>query len=232
MYTATTEYLRLVTRIVYKKTPAMRCFRCESIPIFINLKRGRFSENGINFRILQALHIIFATFCQIIRRSLLSMCMNEKPKVHYSSASVEWSTPQWLFDSLDREFGFELDVCSTDQNAKCKNHFTIEDDGLSKSWANKNCWMNPPYGKEIKKWMKKAHYESLQNGALVVCLVPARTDTAWWHCYAMKHEVRLIRGRLKFGDISGDFTKCAPFPSAIVVMRPADFSLFRFGEKR
>ncbi len=81
--------------------------------------------------------------------------------------------------------------------------------------------MNPPYGSEIGKWMAKAHDTAMHESATVVCLVPARTDTAWWHKYAMKHEIRLLRGRLKFGDGRNS----APFPSAIVVMRPVSFSL-------
>lgn len=76
--------------------------------------------------------------------------------------------------------------------------------------------MNPPYGREIGDWMRKAYQSCNQNGALVVCLVPARTDTAWWHDYAMKGEIRFLRGRLKFGGAETN----APFPSALVIFRP------------
>lgn len=134
----------------------------------------------------------------------------------FSSQTDLWSTPQDFFDKIDQEFNFQLDVCATDENAKCSSYFTKENDSLSKDWAG-TCWMNPPYGRGIGKWVKKA-YESSLSGSTVVCLVPARTDTAWWHDYCMKGEIRFIRGRLKFG---GGKTS-APFPSAVVVFRGID----------
>lgn len=134
--------------------------------------------------------------------------------VHFSSATEMWATPQGFFDCLDTEFGFQVDVCAIAENAKCARFFTPEEDGLAQEWAG-ICWMNPPYGRTIGHWMRKA-YESSQAGATVVCLVPARTDTAWWHEYAMKGEIRFIRGRLKFGGHKNS----APFPSAVVVFRP------------
>ena len=133
--------------------------------------------------------------------------------VHFSSATDLWATPQDFFDKLHAEFGFELDVCATPENAKCPRYFTKEQDGLAQEWAG-TCWMNPPYGREIGHWMRKAH-ESAQGGATVVCLVPARTDTAWWHDYATKGEIRFVRGRLKFGGHKNS----APFPCAVVVFR-------------
>jgi phage N-6-adenine-methyltransferase len=134
--------------------------------------------------------------------------------VHYSSASAEWSTPQNLFDELDAEFGFELDVCATSANAKCRRYFTPADDGLAQAWRGV-CWMNPPYGDEIARWVRKA-LESSLLGATVVCLVPARTDTRWWQDVCELGEVRFLRGRLRFnGGRTG-----APFPSAVVVFRP------------
>jgi len=136
--------------------------------------------------------------------------------VHFSSRTDEWPTPQWLFDALHREFGFTLDPCSTHANAKCPKHYTRVEDGLSRSWADETVWMNPPYGREIGAWMAKAYRAARDDQATVVCLVPARTDTKWWHDYAMKHEIRLLRGRLQFGDA----TASAPFPSAVVIMRP------------
>lgn len=134
--------------------------------------------------------------------------------VHFSSATDLWATPREFFDRLNAKFGFELDVCATAQNAKCERYFTVADDGLTQEWTGV-CWMNPPYGRVIGQWMRKA-YESSLSGATVVCLVPARTDTAWWHNYAMKGEIEFIRGRLKFGDAKAN----APFPSAVVVFRP------------
>ena len=133
----------------------------------------------------------------------------------FSSATDQWATPQSFFNEWDAVFRFELDVCADAQNAKCWRYFSEQDNGLYQDWAPNRCWMNPPYGREIRRWMQKAYEESLK-GATVVCLVPARTDTAWWHDYAMKGEITFIRGRLKFGDAKSG----APFPSAVVVFRP------------
>lgn len=132
----------------------------------------------------------------------------------FSSATDEWATPQAFYDKLNAEFHFETDVCASAENAKCANFYTVEMDGLKQAWSGV-CWMNPPYGRTIKAWMKKA-YEASLVGATVVCLVPARTDTAWWHDYAVNGEIRFLRGRLKFGDA----TNSAPFPSAVVIFRP------------
>lgn len=134
----------------------------------------------------------------------------------FSSATDQWATPQSFFNEWDAIFRFELDVCADAQNAKCWRYFSEQDNGLYQDWAPNRCWMNPPYGREIRRWMQKA-YEESRKGATVVCLVPARTDTAWWHEYAMKGEITFIRGRLKFGDAKSG----APFPSAVVVFRPA-----------
>ena len=136
--------------------------------------------------------------------------------IHFSSATDEWPTPQKFFDACDAEFGpFTLDPCCTAQSAKASKFFTKEDDGLAQEWGQHTVWMNPPYGRTIGHWMRKA-YSASQYGAKVVCLVPARTDTAWWHDYAMKGSVRFIRGRLKFGDAKN----AAPFPNALVVFEP------------
>ena len=128
-----------------------------------------------------------------------------------SSETDQWSTPQDLFNELDAEFGFELDVCADKANAKCSRYFTEADDGLAQTWSGV-CWMNPPYGEAIGKWVQKAR-ESAEAGATVVCLVPARVDTAWWWHNCRYGEVRFLRGRLKFG---GSETS-APFPSAVVI---------------
>ena len=131
-----------------------------------------------------------------------------------SSKTPEWATPQDLFDKLNSEFGpFVLDVCADQSNAKCARFFTKEQDGLRQLWEGK-VWMNPPYGRAIGEWIKKA-YNSSTWGATVVCLIPARTDTAYWHDYVMKGEIRFLRGRVKFGGKGP-----APFPSAVVVFRP------------
>ncbi len=130
--------------------------------------------------------------------------------VHFSSATDLWATPQAFFDKLNAVHGFTLDVCATDDNAKCPQYFTKEIDGLKQDWRGV-VWMNPPYGREIGAWMAKA-YEAGKQGAKVVCLVPARTDTLWWHQYAMKGHIEFIKGRLKFGDSKNS----APFPSAVI----------------
>jgi phage N-6-adenine-methyltransferase len=133
--------------------------------------------------------------------------------VHFSSKTDLWATPQKFFDKYDAVYRFTLDVCADKDNAKCANFYTIEDNGLIQPWQGV-CWMNPPYGREIGAWMKKAHESSLK-GATVVCLVPARTDTKWWHDYAMHGQIEFIKGRLKFGNAKNS----APFPSAIVVFK-------------
>ena len=136
--------------------------------------------------------------------------------VHYSSKTNEWSTPQDFFDELDKEFNFTLDPCSTSENAKCAKYFTAEDDGLKQDWSNDVVFMNPPYGREIKHWIKKA-YEEHMIGATVVCLIPSRTDTTYWHDYIFgkASDIRFLRGRLKFGDSKNS----APFPSAVIIYK-------------
>lgn len=113
----------------------------------------------------------------------------------FSSATDMWETPQNFFDELDKEFHFSCDVCATRENAKCAKFYTPEQDGLKQTWEG-TLWMNPPYGREIGKWVKKAS----ESNATVVCLLPARTDTRWFHDYVYgKAEIRFVRGRLKFG---------------------------------
>lgn len=139
--------------------------------------------------------------------------------VHFSSATSEWPTPQPLFAALDREFGFDLDPCATDLNAKCARYFTLADDGLAQSWGGAVVFMNPPYGRVLRDWVRKAHDEA-RAGATVVGLIPARTDTTYWHEHVMKAaELRLIRGRLHF-EGAAERGHNAPFPSAVVVWRP------------
>jgi phage N-6-adenine-methyltransferase len=140
--------------------------------------------------------------------------------VHYKSLTSLWETPANLFKKVDEEFHFTLDVCALPENAKCKRFFSPDEDGLKQPWDG-ICWMNPPYGREIGKWMEKAFNES-QKGVVVVCLVPARPDTEWWHRFALRGEIRFLRGRLKFGKAKSG----APFPSAIIIFRQ------RWWEKR
>jgi site-specific DNA-methyltransferase (adenine-specific) len=131
------------------------------------------------------------------------------------SKSNEWETPSELFEELDREFHFTLDPCCTKENAKCERYFTAAEDGLSKSWKNEVVFMNPPYGTQIGKWIEKAYKESLE-GTTIVCLIPARTDTKYWHKFIFgKAEIRFMEGRVKFSSSKHP----APFPSAVVVFK-------------
>tara|TARA_Y100000401_G_scaffold55907_1_gene44278 strand:+ start:19707 stop:20198 length:492 start_codon:yes stop_codon:yes gene_type:complete len=141
--------------------------------------------------------------------------MKEKMKVHYSSTTNEWATPNDLFEALDDEFGFTLDPCATDDNHKCKKYYTKETNGLIQDWRDEVVFMNPPYGRAIGKWVEKAAHETAHQDCTVVCLIPARPDTKYWHNYIFPYasEIRFLKGRVKFGDGAAG----APFPSAIVI---------------
>lgn len=133
--------------------------------------------------------------------------------VHFSSKSMDWSTPQEFFDKLDAEFHFTLDAAASHNNAKCDRYITKDEDGLNQRWENERVYLNPPYGREIGKWIEKAATEPSE---VTVMLIPARTDTKAWHQFIFgKAEVRFIPGRLKFGG--GQWS--APFPSAVIVFR-------------
>ena len=129
----------------------------------------------------------------------------------FTSNTDLWETPQDFFDGLNKEFGFDLDVCALPENAKCERYFTPEKDGLDQEWKG-TVWCNPPYGKQVGKWVEKAY----KSNCTVVMLLPARTDTKWFHDYIYrKAEIRFVKGRLKFG---GSKTP-APFPSMVVIYR-------------
>ena len=135
--------------------------------------------------------------------------------VMFSSETDQWATPQYFFDELNAEFHFTLDPCADEFNHKCEKYFSKEQDGLSQSWKNDIVFCNPPYGREIYNWVKKA-YEEYNKGAIVVMLVPARTDTKWFHEFIYKKaEIRFIKGRLKFGNSKNS----APFPSMVVIFK-------------
>lgn len=135
----------------------------------------------------------------------------------FTSNTNEWATPQKFFDELNDEFNFTLDPCATIENAKCRKFFTKEEDGLLQSWKGERVFCNPPYGREISKWVKKAFDEVCSNECeLVVMLIPSRTDTSYFHEYIyQKFDVRFIRGRLHFNESK----QGAPFPSMVVVMK-------------
>lgn len=147
-------------------------------------------------------------------------------KTLFSSASDEWSTPQKLFDELNDEFKFTLDPCATAENAKCKKFYTKADNGLRLSWKGERVFCNPPYSKnQIGLWLEKATVGKLDDGTFSVFLIPARTDTRWFHYYIWDkyyhrpyiyiEQLRFLKGRLKFGDSKNS----APFPSMIVIFR-------------
>ena len=136
-------------------------------------------------------------------------------KVIFSSKTGEWATPQDFYDKLNWRFGpFSLDPCATTHNAKCLNFFTEQDNGLDEDWDGFTAFVNPPYGRSIGDWIRKGYEESRKPNTKVVMLIPARTDTKYWHDYVMRaSEVYFVKGRLKFGDSQNS----APFPSAVVV---------------
>tara|TARA_A100001391_G_C5073854_1_gene278804 strand:- start:1167 stop:1601 length:435 start_codon:yes stop_codon:yes gene_type:complete len=137
-------------------------------------------------------------------------------QVHFSSQTDDWYTPQYIIDDVKNKYNlknFDLDPCCNLENKKALVGFYKKDDGLSKNWFG-DVWMNPPYGRVIGRWIKKA-YEESQKGCTVYCLIPSRTDTKWWHDYVMKGDVTFYRGRIKFGGSKNS----APFPSALVIFR-------------
>lgn len=135
----------------------------------------------------------------------------------FSHKTDEWSTPQKLFDELDAEFHFDLDPCSTDENCKCENHYTMADNGLEQNWGGCKVFCNPPYS-DIARWTEKCYREGTKDNTVVVLLIPARTDTRYFHNFIMNRaEIRFVKGRLKFGDSINS----APFPSMIVIFRGA-----------
>ena len=143
-------------------------------------------------------------------------------RVMFSSKNNTWETPVEFYRELNKRFNFTLDPCCTPSTAKCAKYFTEDDDGLNQDWSGETVFMNPPYGRSIGKWIEKAYTSSRSEGTTVVCLIPSRTDTKYWHKYCMKaHEIHFVKGRLKFGTS----TNSAPFPSAVVVFRPGYTSL-------
>ena len=133
-----------------------------------------------------------------------------------SSKTDNWATPQDFFDNLNEEFHFTLDPCANEEKHKCNLFYTKEQDGLTKDWGGHVVFCNPPYGKEIADWVRYSYEQSQKPNTTVVMLIPARTDTRYFHDYIYgKAEIRFIKGRLKFGDA----TTAAPFPSMVVVYR-------------
>lgn len=136
------------------------------------------------------------------------------------AAATDWATPQDVFSELHREFGFTLDVCASPWNAKLPRFFTEEQDGLKQDWSRERCFLNPPYGRDIDRWLQKAFTETRWRCPLVVALIPVRTDTRWWHVWVAggADEVRYWKGRIRFLGRQGEAWS-APFASAIAVYR-------------
>lgn len=132
----------------------------------------------------------------------------------YSSESSEWETPTDFFEELNAKYKFTLDPCCTKKSAKCKKFYTKKENGLIQSWRGERVFMNPPYGQEISQWVKKAWTEFYTHDRVfIVALLPARTDTKWFHDYIYRiAQIEFIKGRLKFGDSKNS----APFPSMLV----------------
>lgn len=142
-----------------------------------------------------------------------------------SSKSTSWQTPPALFLALNKEFDFTIDVAAHAGNAHCDRYFDKEADALAQSWAGERVFCNPPYGRELKRWVAKAMIEAQDFGALVVNVLPARTSTIWFHRYCLPHaEIRFLKGRLSFTQ-GGSGRKEAPFGSMVVIFRP-----YRIGE--
>lgn len=118
---------------------------------------------------------------------------------NFKSDSIEYETPQILFDKLDKEFNFNLDVCASDQNYKCKKYYTKEDDCFTKEWMG-NCWMNPPFSRNLSKFVLKMHDEYNKNGGIKVCLIPVRSNTVWWSKIIHDAECRFINGEVNFNN--------------------------------
>ena len=138
--------------------------------------------------------------------------------VHFSSKRMDWETPQKLFNELNEKYNFTIDVATNGKNSKLENFYTEKDNALNKKWKGR-VFCNPPYGREIKKWVKKAYEESKKNyNEIIVLLIPARTDTSYWHDYIFNkaNEINFIKGRLKF-ELDGKQFGAAPFPSAIII---------------
>lgn len=132
----------------------------------------------------------------------------------FSSKTNEWATPQNFYNELNKEFNFNLDPCCTHENAKCEFHYTENENGLLQSWGGCTVFVNPPYGRGLKDWVRKAYYESKKPNTKVVMLIPSRTDTKYFHEYIYnKSEIRFLKGRLKFGESKNS----APFGSMIVI---------------
>jgi len=143
-------------------------------------------------------------------------------QVHFSSLQTIWETPSDLFDTLHNRFYFNRDVAASKSNAKTSAYYDEERDALSIDWQGR-CFMNPPYGRQIRHWVRKADHEvRCGNVPIVVGLVPARTDTIWFQKFCMPHLHRFVLSRLYF-EIDGERVKDkhgrdmpAPFPSALV----------------
>ncbi len=137
----------------------------------------------------------------------------------FSSKEEKWQTPNKVFNKLNEEFNFTLDPCCQHDSAKCKKYYTPIEDGLSQSWEGEAVFVNPPYGRELRKWVEKCYNEGQKENTKVVMLIPSRTDTTYFHDFIYhKSEIRFIRGRIKFiNPTTKKAGDSAPFGSMVVV---------------
>jgi len=143
--------------------------------------------------------------------------MPEVKQSWFNRDKTNYETPDNIFNPLNEKYHFTLDVAADNENHKCDNYYSQEDDGLNKDWGINICWMNPPFGRGLKKWVAKAHSESLK-GATVVCLIPVRTNTNWWHDYCLQADVEFIKGEVTFKG----YDRGLWMPFAIVVFSPKE----------
>lgn len=144
----------------------------------------------------------------------------------FSSRSNEWRTPPEIFNKLDKEFNFTLDPASTDENALCSYHFTLEQNGLEQDWSKQRVFCNPPYGGETRKWVEKCYSEVQNKCELAVLLIPCRPDVSYFHDFILGKaaEVRFVRSRIKYLNENGEIKQSSPFPSVIVVFKKGKHS--------
>jgi len=141
----------------------------------------------------------------------------DKEKTDKSLKSIEWETPPEVFNPINDEFHFTLDVAANSENAKCSKYYTKHDDGMKQNWTGEICWCNPPFGRDVPKWCEKALHEKT-NGATTVLIIPCKTNTNWWHELVIPHaEVRFLRGRVKFLKDKTQYGQALPWPLAFVI---------------
>jgi phage N-6-adenine-methyltransferase len=146
------------------------------------------------------------------------MDSTEPRSYHPRPKRIDWQTPRWLWDALDKEFSFSIDAAASPENTMMGRFWTEADDALSQSWSGERVWINPPFTFAIlRQFVRKAWHESRKLNTIAVVLVPLKTDQDWWHEYAIRTEIRFIRGRITFDGAAGQY----PGPLALLVFGTA-----------